>query len=194
VLLIAFTGEEIGAAGSKHFAEHPTVPLDRVTAMLNLDTVGRMKGGRVDLYGVKSGVEFRDIMMNVGRQLHVDVVDEPERGHAPATSSSSAGAASVTRIYLRGALGIAYYTPFYSQMGGSRTSKLSVSDEVPFFWKEIPAIFFSTGKPGHLPDDTVEHLNIEGIQRVTTIAYALTDELLRRPKRITFEGRIPGEY
>lgn len=54
--------------------------------------------------------------------------------------------------------------------------------------------FLSTGKRGHTPDDNVDHLNIDGIQRVVEIVDSLTDKLLYKPARVTFEGRIPGEH
>ncbi|MEM6770829.1 MAG: M20/M25/M40 family metallo-hydrolase, partial [Bacteroidota bacterium] len=41
-LFIAFSGEEMGLYGSKHFVEKPTVDLSRVSCMLNLDMVGRL--------------------------------------------------------------------------------------------------------------------------------------------------------
>ncbi len=43
ILFIAFTAEEEGVIGSRHFVDHPTVPLGKVVAMLNLDMVGRLK-------------------------------------------------------------------------------------------------------------------------------------------------------
>jgi len=39
-----YSGEELGLLGSKHWVEHPTVPLERVVAMLNMDMVGRPVG------------------------------------------------------------------------------------------------------------------------------------------------------
>ncbi|MEM9528540.1 MAG: M20/M25/M40 family metallo-hydrolase [Bacteroidota bacterium] len=41
-LFIAFSGEEMGLHGSKHFVKEPTVDFDRVSCMLNLDMVGRL--------------------------------------------------------------------------------------------------------------------------------------------------------
>lgn len=43
-IFMAFAGEELGLLGSSHFANHPTVPLDRIVAMINLDMVGRANG------------------------------------------------------------------------------------------------------------------------------------------------------
>lgn len=41
-LFIAFSGEELGLYGSKHFAEHPTIDLKTVDCMINMDMVGRL--------------------------------------------------------------------------------------------------------------------------------------------------------
>ncbi|MEL7162159.1 MAG: M20/M25/M40 family metallo-hydrolase [Bacteroidota bacterium] len=41
-LFIAFSGEEMGLYGSKHFVKEPTVDFNRVSCMLNLDMVGRL--------------------------------------------------------------------------------------------------------------------------------------------------------
>ncbi|MGZ8559043.1 MAG: M28 family peptidase, partial [Chitinophagaceae bacterium] len=41
-LFIAFSGEELGLFGSKYFTEHPTVDLNTVNYMINMDMVGRL--------------------------------------------------------------------------------------------------------------------------------------------------------
>ncbi len=41
-LFIAFSGEEMGLHGSKHFVENPTIDLSSVNYMLNMDMVGRL--------------------------------------------------------------------------------------------------------------------------------------------------------
>jgi len=41
-LFIAFSGEELGLYGSKHFTDHPTIELSTVNYMINMDMVGRM--------------------------------------------------------------------------------------------------------------------------------------------------------
>jgi Peptidase family M28/PDZ domain len=41
-LLIAFSGEEKGLLGSNHFAKNPTIDLEKVNFMINLDMVGRL--------------------------------------------------------------------------------------------------------------------------------------------------------
>jgi hypothetical protein len=43
LLFVWHTGEESGLLGSRYFADHPTVPLDRIAAQLNVDMIGRNK-------------------------------------------------------------------------------------------------------------------------------------------------------
>jgi Zn-dependent M28 family amino/carboxypeptidase len=40
IIFILFSNEETGLFGSTYFTEHPLVPLEKVTAMINLDCVG----------------------------------------------------------------------------------------------------------------------------------------------------------
>ena len=41
-LFICFSGEELGLLGSKYFTENPTIPLDAVNYMINMDMIGRL--------------------------------------------------------------------------------------------------------------------------------------------------------
>lgn len=50
VVFIAFAGEELGLLGSTHYTSHPAISLERTIAMINLDMVGRSRGG-VDVSG-----------------------------------------------------------------------------------------------------------------------------------------------
>src|SRR6266704_1224856 len=47
ILFMTFAGEELGLLGSAYFVDHPTVPLDKTIAMLNMDMVGRLNNDRV---------------------------------------------------------------------------------------------------------------------------------------------------
>jgi hypothetical protein len=51
LVFIAFAGEERGLLGSAYYAAHPTFPIENTIAMLNLDMVGRARGG-VDVSGL----------------------------------------------------------------------------------------------------------------------------------------------
>lgn len=41
-LFIAFSGEELGLLGSKFYTSHPTIPLESVSFMINMDMIGRL--------------------------------------------------------------------------------------------------------------------------------------------------------
>lgn len=42
LIFVAFDGEEQGLLGSKHFVEHPPLPMKNIAAMFNFDMIGRM--------------------------------------------------------------------------------------------------------------------------------------------------------
>lgn len=46
-LFLAFSAEEWGLIGSKHFVNHPLVDLDHISCMINLDMVGRLNEEKV---------------------------------------------------------------------------------------------------------------------------------------------------
>ena len=56
VLFVAFTAEERGLNGSRHFMMNPTIPADAITAMVNLDMIGRLRNEELLVAGVGSGV------------------------------------------------------------------------------------------------------------------------------------------
>ncbi|MFQ5504103.1 MAG: M20/M25/M40 family metallo-hydrolase, partial [Planctomycetota bacterium] len=62
VLVVGFSGEEMGLLGSQHFVESPTVPADKIVAMVNLDMVGRSKEGYVAAIGAGTSPAFSEIL------------------------------------------------------------------------------------------------------------------------------------
>ena len=62
-LLFAFwDSEEQGLFGSKHWLAHPTVNLRRVRAAINVDMIGRMSHGRLNVIGSRTGYGFRKLI------------------------------------------------------------------------------------------------------------------------------------
>jgi len=58
LIFMGFSGEELGLLGSAHFAKHPTVPLEDIVAMINMDMIGRLEGRAVEVWAVGTGKEF----------------------------------------------------------------------------------------------------------------------------------------
>lgn len=61
VVFIGFTGEEKGLWGSAHWVANPTVDLEKVVAMLNLDEVGRLRENTVTVFGTGTAKEWEQI-------------------------------------------------------------------------------------------------------------------------------------
>jgi hypothetical protein len=62
VVLVAFTAEEVGLAGSAHYVAHPEVAIADTVAMLNLDMIGRLEGAPITVFGAESGSGFEDLV------------------------------------------------------------------------------------------------------------------------------------
>ena len=63
-LFIAFSAEELGLLGSKFYTEHPTVDLEKVTYMVNMDMVGRLNDSlkTVTIGGIGTSPIWSDIL------------------------------------------------------------------------------------------------------------------------------------
>lgn len=73
LLFVTFSGEELGLLGSAWFVDHAPVPPARMQAMLNYDMVGRMRDGKLIVYGVESARELRAAVdeAHVDSTLHI---------------------------------------------------------------------------------------------------------------------------
>ena len=90
-LFIAFSGEEMGLFGSKYYADHPTIDLDKVSAMINMDMVGRLNTEKVlAVNGVGTAPEFKEMIAN-NNVKEIEAV----------TSDSGVGPSDHTSFYLK---------------------------------------------------------------------------------------------
>jgi hypothetical protein len=62
VLFIAFTAEELGLIGSKRYVQDPLIPLNQTIAMLNLDMVGRLREGKLTVYGAGTARQWPQML------------------------------------------------------------------------------------------------------------------------------------
>ena len=74
IVFMTFAGEEQGLLGSRHFCNHPTIPLDRVCAMVNLDMVGRLradkdtKQDKLEIGGIGSAKSFSALVDELNKR------------------------------------------------------------------------------------------------------------------------------
>jgi len=62
ILFANFAGEELGLLGSAEWVKNPTLRLDKVVAMLNMDMIGRIKNDKVYIGGLGTGTTFQSIL------------------------------------------------------------------------------------------------------------------------------------
>jgi len=88
VLFICFAGEELGLLGSRHWVDHPALPLENALAMINLDMIGRLREGKVYIGGSGSGSNFRELVERVApkHKLTADLSGSFEAGSSDHTS------------------------------------------------------------------------------------------------------------
>jgi hypothetical protein len=75
VLLVAFGAEELGLLGSSELVKHPPArcPVERMQLMVNLDMVGRPRGGKVYVDGGDTAKGLRELTTTAAQQLPLTI-------------------------------------------------------------------------------------------------------------------------
>jgi hypothetical protein len=87
VVFIAFSGEELGLLGSAHYVKEPIYPLAATLAMINLDMVGRLRNGRLIVYGARTAKEFPALLDSLNWYAGFDLKAQGD-GYGPSDQSS----------------------------------------------------------------------------------------------------------
>ncbi|MEI6049836.1 MAG: M20/M25/M40 family metallo-hydrolase [Bacteroidota bacterium] len=88
VICVAFTGEEEGLLGSKHFTNDPGIDLSKVNIMVNLDMAGRLKEtNNLQIFGVGTATGLKDLIYSKSDTsvIKLSLLDE---GYGPSDHSS----------------------------------------------------------------------------------------------------------
>ena len=88
ILFVFWDAEEMGLLGSRHWINHPTVPLDQVVLYFNLDMVGRLKENPLTLFGSRSayGLRSSTVLSNhreTDLKIDFDSAIRPDSDHWP---------------------------------------------------------------------------------------------------------------
>jgi len=74
VVLVAFSGEELGTIGSSYFVHHAVPqPIDSLYAMLNMDMVGRLRNARLLALGAATASEFPALLDSLNTPPRFDL-------------------------------------------------------------------------------------------------------------------------
>ena len=103
ILLLAFSGEEMGLLGSAHYVEEPTVGLSQAKAMINLDMIGRMSDTNLLIFGVGTTPKWSELAMAVNEDsLSLNLVKD------------GTGASDHTSFYYKNIPVLHYFTDTHS--------------------------------------------------------------------------------
>ncbi len=80
ILFMTFSAEEMGLLGSDYFVKHPTIPLSKIKAMINLDMIGRLEQKKFTISGLDTAKEFADMVAKYAKEFGVE--------YKPMTSST----------------------------------------------------------------------------------------------------------
>ncbi len=99
IVFVAFTGEETGRLGSRHYLQQATAggyPAEKMIAMLNLDTVGRLGEQPLTVLGTGTAAEWVHILRGAAYVTGVPVRDVADDiGSSDQTSFIAAGVPAV---------------------------------------------------------------------------------------------------
>jgi hypothetical protein len=145
LIFIWFTGEERGLWGSRFFADHPTVPIDSMVAVLNVDMIGRNRDNKPE----EANVVYLVGSDRISTELH--------------EMSEAANKAMSAPIILD----YSYNDPADSE------SLYTRSDHYSFAVKGIPVIFYTTGTHPdyHANTDGVDKIEWDKMATITRLIY-----------------------
>ena len=110
IVVVAFTGEELGLLGSKQYVDKPSIDLNRVNAMVNLDMVGRLnENSLVQIGGVGTADLFKK-MIYANCDTTILKLSLSEEGYGPSDHASFYGK-NIPVLFVSTGAHLDYHTP-----------------------------------------------------------------------------------
>jgi hypothetical protein len=89
VVFIAFSGEEEGLIGSSYYVQNPARPIEQTVAMINMDMIGRLREGALNVGGIGTAAEWRGWVKEANKGYQVTL--DPSITGAPTQPDTGAG-------------------------------------------------------------------------------------------------------
>jgi Zn-dependent M28 family amino/carboxypeptidase len=167
VLFMTVSGEEKGLWGSEYFSEHPTMPLEKVTADLNIDMIGRIDTER------KSGDTLNYIYVVGDDKLSTELKplsEEVNNKNGKLTLDYKFNDPNDTeQIYFR-------------------------SDHYNFARKGVPVIFYYDGMlkaDYHKPTDTPDKISYDLLEKRARLVFYTAWEMANRETMMKRDLELP---
>jgi Zn-dependent M28 family amino/carboxypeptidase len=170
IIFMAVSGEEKGLWGSAHYSDHPAFPLDKTTANLNIDMIGRTDPKR------KHGDSLNYVYVVGDDKLSTDLRPISE---------------AANKKYTKLELDYKYNDPNDTERIYFR------SDHYNFARKGVPIIFYFNGthQDYHRPTDTPDKINYELLKKRAQLVFhtawemANREDMLRRDLKLEIPER-----
>ena len=214
VVFIAFGGEEEGLIGSSYYVQNPALPLGQTVAMLNMDMIGRLRGGALNVGGIGTATELRALVEEANKTAgnSVDFATIPLTFNAQPAGEKKDGKQGEAKVenpkhitgpYLPGSPPTPSgppiiippdrgTTPPPSDLGrfALRLSEdgFGPSDHSSFYARRVPVLFFFTGshEDYHKPSDTADRVNYEGEAQILGLVRDIVYRLQGADTRPTY--------
>jgi acetylornithine deacetylase/succinyl-diaminopimelate desuccinylase-like protein len=148
LVFIAFTAEELGLFGSRHYVDAPALPIESTIAMINLDMVGRMRDRRITVFGAATAKEFEGWVRQTGDALGLHTATPP--GQVGRSDSASFYAKNIPVLHFFTGTHEDYHRPgddweklnidgmaLVSEMAQRIVEKIAAGTEPPQFVKGV---------------------------------------------------------
>ena len=169
ILFVGFGAEEVGLVGSTYYVEHPARPLEQMSAMINLDMLGRPR--------------FYDYRAMTLAKGVAGIADGPGLG---LLAGGSTELMALGRCAAR-ASAIPSYAPedFPSLRSLIDEQTRNRGDFAPFAARGVPFLFFSTSEHDdyHQPTDTIDTIDPAMIRTAAETVWRTTLALDLLPAR-----------
>ena len=167
VLFAAWNAEEQGALGAWAYTEQPLTPLEKTVAVLNMDMIGRDEeipergGSRFTGLEVQTAESNHNAVNILGYSRSTDLKLEVERANA--------------------AVGL----DLRFRYDNNRSNLLRRSDQWPFLYRGVPAIFIHSGlhPDYHTERDLPEKTNYEKMEKIARLVHQVSWNLAQQEGR-----------
>jgi hypothetical protein len=129
IIFLGFCAEESGLNGSRFFVRNAPVPATAITAMVNLDMIGRVRRNKIDVSGVGTAEGFAELLAPVFARSGLEVRTLPG-GQGP-SDHASFYAANLPVLHFFTGLTAEYHMPedqfqTINFIGGTRATKMAI--------------------------------------------------------------------
>ena len=165
LLFVWHTAEEGGLSGSRYMADHPVVPLDRVSAQLNIDMVGR---NRCD-----DPAESNTVYVVGSDRISTDLHNLNEEANA--------------------ALPMPFALNYELNDEADLESIYTRSDHFSYASRGVPIIFFTTGlhRDYHFVTDEIDKILFPKMARVAGLVYGTATRVANAEHQPVRDNRGP---